>query len=207
MPKKTFIPGKAGVQKTVNNTAKLMEGIEILTNTRVMVGVPSDKNTRREEGPSNAELAYIHDKGAPEANIPARPFMAPGIKDVQSQIVSELLLAGKAAISGAGAPTVKVYLSRVGIIAVRSIKNRITAGIPPPLAPATIAGRIRRIKGKKRKQKIADARAAGTPWSRQSGSEGIFTPLKVTGQLFNAITYVLRDQLRKKFVVNRDIRK
>ena len=180
----------AGVFKKVDNVKKVLQGIDVLTNTTVMVGVPGDK-TQRQDGPiSNAALAYIHDKGSVAAKIPARPFMEPGMKAVQGQITQELENAGKAVMKGA--TNVTLYLNRVGIIATRSIKSKITEGIPPPLAPSTIAGRIRRVKGKARRNKIDAARAAGTPDSKIGGAAGIFTPLIVTGQLRNAITYVLR---------------
>jgi hypothetical protein len=199
---------KSGTFKTIDNVAKFLGGVENLANTVVMVGVPSDKTTRKEgTALTNADLAYIHDKGAPEANIPARPFMEPGIRAVQKEITDEMVKAGNAALGTKGAQSVGTYLNRVGIIASRSIKAVIGAGIPPPLAPSTIAGRIRRIKGKKRRQKITDAQAAGIPDSRQMGMEGIFTPLVVTAQLRNAITYVLRDQFKRKYKINRDIRK
>lgn len=182
---------KAGVFKVVDKLASITKAVDVLTNTTVMVGVPEDKNSRREAGISNAELAYIHDKGAPAARIPARPFMQPGIRAVRKQIVTEMENAGKAVFKG-GAKSVTVYLNRIGLIASRSIKAKITEGIPPPLAPSTIAGRIRRIKGKARRRKIDAAKAAGTPDSRIAGAEGLFTPLVVTAQLRNAITYVLR---------------
>ncbi len=185
----------SGVFKTVDNFKKLTQSVEALTNTQVMVGVPDDKSGRREGEINNAELAYIHDKGAPEAGIPARPFMEPGIKAVQAQIVTEMQNAGKAILNGGkfgSAKSVEGYLNRIGIICVRSIRAKITAGIAPELAPSTIRGRIYRIKGKARRKKIRAELASGTPASRQNGAEGVFTPLVVTGQLRNAITYVLR---------------
>jgi hypothetical protein len=183
----------AGVFKTVDNVRKVMQGIDMLTNTTVLVGVPDDRGGRKEAGPiNNAALAYIHDKGSPAAGIPARPFMEPGIAAVQDRINLELRNAGNAALRGGGQSAVTAALNRVGIIATRSIKLKITEGIPPPLAPSTIAARIRRVKGKARRAKIAAARAAGTPDSRIGGIEGLFTPLVVSGQLRNAITYVLR---------------
>ena len=187
---------RAGVFKTVDNLANLLKGVEVLTNTTVMVGVPEEKGSRREGEINNAELAYIHDKGAPDANIPARPFMEPGIKAVQDQIATEMENAGKAIFRG-GASSVTTYLNRVGVIATRSIKNKISEGIPPPLAPSTIRGRINRVKSKSRRAKLKAELVSGTPASRQGGSEGLFTPLIVTGQLRNAITYVLRKVKRK----------
>jgi hypothetical protein len=188
----------SGVFKKVDNTKLLLQGVEALTNTQVMVGVPGEKRQRQDagqDGITNAALAYIHDNGSPEAGIPGRPFMRPGIKDVQKQITEEFKNAGKAILNPSnkgGNIRVESYLNRIGIIATRAIKNRIGQGIPPPLAPSTIKGRIARVKGKARRKKIASALASGLPASRQNGADGVFTPLIVTGQLRNAITYVLR---------------
>lgn len=186
----------SGVFKTTDNVKTFLQGVEALTNTQVLVGVTADKNTRKEGAEiTNAELAYIHDKGSPEANIPARPFMEPGIKAVQDQIAKELENAGKAILDNGkpgGARKVEIALNRVGIIASRSIKAKIGEGIPPPLAPRTILGRIARVKSKSRRKKIEAELASGTPASRQGGVEGLFTPLIVTGQLRNAVTFILR---------------
>lgn len=183
----------AGVFKTVDNTKKALQALDILTNTTVLVGVPDDRGGRKEAGPiNNAALAYIHDQGSPAAKIPARKFMEPGIARVRDRINEELLRGGQAVLKGASQAAMIAILTRVGIIATRSIKQVISEGIAPELAPSTIKGRIRRIKGKKRRQKIDDAIASGMPLSRQGGEAGIFTPLRVTSQLFNAITFVLR---------------
>lgn len=189
-------PRIAGVFKRVDNVSKVLKGIDVLTNTTVMVGVPEDKNDRRDGPISNAALAYIHDKGSPAANIPARPFMEPGIKSVRAEITKTLKDAGSAVLKG-GASNVTIYLNKVGLIATRAIKSKITEGIPPPLAPSTIRGRINRVKSKARRRRLRADLASGTPASRQSGAEGLFTPLIVTGQLRNAITYVLRRLNRK----------
>lgn len=182
---------KPGVVLRIDRMAEVLKAVSSLTQNAVMVGVPDTKAGRREGPINNAALAYIHDKGAPAAHIPARPFMEPGIKAVQPQITAELEQAGRIAFTGSPAG-VQASLNKVGIIASNSIKAKISEGIPPPLAPSTIKGRIRRVKGAKRRAKIDAARAAGTPWSKQSGSEGVFVPLIITGQLRNAITYVLR---------------
>jgi hypothetical protein len=186
----------SGVFKVVDKTADVLKGIDLLVSTQVMVGVPSEKAGRREGEITNADLAYIHDKGAPNAKIPARPFMEPGINDAKAQIIDEMMKAGRA-ILRQGSKNVENSLNRIGLIATRAIKNRITEGIPPPLAPSTVQGRITRVKSKSRRAKIRAELASGTPASRQGGADGLFTPLIVTGQLRNAITYVLRRVKRK----------
>lgn len=181
----------SGVFKKVDNVSKVLKKIDELTNTTVMVGVPEAENERRDGAINNAALAYIHDKGSPAANIPARPFMEPGVKAVQGQITQELYNAGHAIFHGSSS-SVTTALNRIGLITTRSIKSKITEGIPPELAPSTIRGRINRVKNKKRRAKLRADLASGVPGSRLGGAEGLFTPLIVTSQLRNAITYVLR---------------
>lgn len=183
---------KSGLTTTLDNTAKFFRSIDLLIGTKVMVGVPEDKSARQDAtGISNAALAYIHEHGEPTVHIPARPFMVPGIERVKGDSIDLLKTAAEKALDGDPA-AVERQLNRVGLLNQASIRGVITEGIPPPLAASTIAGRIRRVKGKKRRDSIAAALAAGTPESRQGGVEGLFTPLVVTGQLRNAITYVLR---------------
>src|SRR5262249_34913263 len=139
-----------------------------------------------------------HDNGAPEVGIPARPIFKPGIATVRGQITAELKKGAQAALKSKNPQKLLVtVLTRVGIIAVNSIKARISAGIPPSLAPSTIAGRIRRVKGAKRRARIQASLDGGTPASRIGGAAGVFTPLVVTGGLRNAITYVIRKVGRK----------
>ncbi len=192
---------KVGLSVPIDKTADLIKAVKLLTTTKVMVGVPSEDAGRNNSGPiSNAYLALIHDQGAPEANIPARPFMKPGIEAVQDKIEDGLKKAGEIAFTwgGTNAPqAVERQFHRIGMIAQSSIKNKIRAGIPPPLAPSTIKGRIYRVKSKKRRKRLKDLLASGSvAASRQEGYEeyspGLFTPLIVSGQLLNAITYVLR---------------
>ena len=184
---------KSGVVTVIDKTAQFLRAIDGLVGTRVMVGVPSEKALRTDgsDGPNNATLAYIHEHGAPEANIPARPFLAPGIERAKGDTVALLRVAGEKALDGNPA-AVERQLHRVGLLNQASVRSVITEGIPPPLAESTIAGRIRRVKGAKRQAKIAAELAAGTPASRQGGEEGLFVPLVRTGQLRNSITYVLR---------------
>src|SRR5580698_4403862 len=131
-----------------DHVAEVAAGIHLLASTKVMVGVPADKSERKNGTINNAALAFIHDKGAPEANIPPRPFMVPGIEKVQDKIVEGLVEAGKIALDGKPAGVERQFI-RVGMVARDSIKERINSNIPPPLALSTVLGRIRRRKGLK----------------------------------------------------------
>lgn len=162
---------KSGVTVTLDKVAHVLEGVRLLTSQQVMVGFPGDdpkvaRTGEKSAGLNNAALGYIHEKGAPEANIPARPFLEPGIKAVQNETIDGLKKAGEFALQGR-VEAVGRQLHRVGLRAVNSVRAVINAGVPPPLKPSTLAGRRRR------------------------GRKGT-VPLIDTGQLRNAITYVIR---------------
>lgn len=162
---------KSGVFITKDRVKKVLGAIATLPQQDVLVGVPGDESVR-DAGSSitNAALAYIHDNGAPEANIPARPFMHPGIDAARDDIAAQFRKGGKAALSGNHAG-MENALHAAGIKAQASIRARITDGIPPALAASTLAARRRR------------------------GRTGD-TPLVDTGQLRNSVTYVLRQNTR-----------
>jgi hypothetical protein len=157
-----------------------------------MVGVPAEKTNR--DGPiTNASLAYIHDHGAPEVGIPARPFMEPGIESVQAKIEDTLYMTAKAA--GDGRPdAVRSGFQRAGMIAQAGIRAKIQSNIGPPLKPETIANRARGrgTKGqRKSEKKYAGLIASGASPAQAQSQAGIIA-LVDTGQMRNAISYVVR---------------
>jgi phage gpG-like protein len=158
---------KNAASLVVNKTAKLLEGLRSLSSD-VLVGVPAEKGIRNEEGQgmNNATLAFIHDNGSPAANIPARPFMRPGIIAAKEKITSSLRAGAVGAMHGESS-TVERALNVAGLAAQSSIRATINAGIEPALAPSTIAAR--KAKGQKGEK-----------------------PLIRTGQLRNSINYVVR---------------
>ena len=106
------------------------------------------------------------------ANIPARPFMRPGIMEVKDFIAKELEKGARGAMNG-DAGAVDIALNRAGLKAQASIRGKINEGIAPELAPSTLAARrARRAR-----------RARG-----RTGTK----PLVDTGQLRNSINYVVR---------------
>ena len=136
-----------------------------LARTDVLVGFPAGGPQAEGSAITLAALAYIQNNGAPEANIPARPFMEPGIQAAQDRIVAQLRKAGQAVARG-DAEGVRAGQEAAGMVAVAAIKTLITDGIAPPLAPATLAAR------------------------KREGFQGE-TPLLRTGQLRNGVQYVV----------------
>lgn len=152
----------------VDNLREFESALKLLTEQEVLVGIPDEKADRRDttEPINNAQLGYIHDGGSPAHNIPARPFMVPGIEDAQNLIDNKLLSAGKHVMNG-DAQAAERDLHAVGLIAQNAIRNRIQTGPFVPLKPATLAARRRR---------------------GHTGEK----PLIETAQMRNAVSYVLR---------------
>lgn len=155
----------------VDDVAKVLASIQGLANKQVLVGIPASKAERKEgddEPINNAQLGYIHEYGAPASNIPARPFLNPGVARAQESINNHLKKAAKAAMDG-NSEKVDVELNATGLIAQAGARNEIASGNLAPLAPATIAAR-------RRNGRTED------------------DPLVDTGQLRASITYVIREK-------------
>lgn len=150
-----------------DKTKKIEQALGFLIKSDVYVGIPSEKTSRDDNSPiGNAALGYIHEYGAPENNLPARPFLVPGVKAVRAKLAAIFKKAGQRAIEGRTLD-VERGLNAAGLVAQVAVKKVITDGIPPPLSEGTLEKR----------------RARGV--TRE-------TPLIDTGQLLNSITYVIR---------------
>lgn len=144
---------KNGVTVVTDHVSRVMEGLRLLSHTRVMVGVPQEKNARSESGLTNAEIGYIHENGAPEVNIPARPHLVPGVRNVQDKLLLLLEKAEKAALEGRPNGALQA-LHAAGLTAQAAVRAKITSGPFVPLAPSTLAGRRR--KGRKGTKPLLD---------------------------------------------------
>jgi hypothetical protein len=152
---------------TSDFTKDFNEIIKSFKNDNVLVGIPENKTDRKENAPiNNATLLAINNFGSPINNIPARPVMSIGIKNAQDDIAEQYKLAIKNAFSK-GFSALDTYYNRAGIIASNSIKKAINdqLGIEEPSEATLKAREARGFKGTK--------------------------ALVVTGQMRNAITYVV----------------
>lgn len=155
----------------------IARAIRDLTGKRVLVGIPAEKDQRPGDPIGNAALGYIHNYGSPARNIPARPFLEPGIEAAIPDITPQLEAAARAALDGDSA-SVDQHLGRAGQLAVNSVQATIAAGIPPPLQPATVARR--RI------------RTPGSSYRRRAMTPADVIPLVDTGALLRSISWVIR---------------
>ena len=132
---------------------------------QVLIGIPAGNNAR--QGPiGNAALGYIMEHGSPVNNIPARPFLVPGVRAVEKQCAEYLKQAMRKSITETEDKAL-AELTKAGLTAQNSVQDRIRSNIPPPLKPATTAARRRR------------------------GHQGS-TALIDTGALLQSITFVIR---------------
>lgn len=159
---------KTNVKVTKDITKEILANIKKFRFDKVLVGIPEEKSDRKEEeGPSNAYLLAIHEFGSPQNNIPPRHPLATGMRLAKDEIAKELSKAAAAFLS-AGTAAVDKYYDRAGLIAASSVKRVINDNIDMPEPPKA------------------------TLKSRQSkGFEGTKS-LVVTGQLRNAITWVVK---------------
>lgn len=145
------------------------ESLRALANSRVMVGVPAEKTDRSQDdgGVTNAMIGFFNEHGAPEAGLPARPHLVPGVKSVQSENIRDLKTASLVAMKGEKTKALQM-LHRVGLRSQNAVRGKIRAGLQPELSESTLEGRRRR---------------------GRTGEK----PLWDTGQYLRSITYVIRN--------------
>lgn len=123
---------------------KIFKDLKELERTEVLVGIP-DANTGRPNGQpiTNAALGYIHENGSTAANIPARPWLIPGILNEENKIVGYLRKGADGALNGNYSEAVR-YMGFAGTVARDSAKAMINSNIQPALAASTLLARRRR---------------------------------------------------------------
>lgn len=143
---------KAGITVKQDNLKSALARIKTLTANEVLVGVPSDHSYRDPEPGdpedagrplNNAEIGYLMENGAPEANIPERPHLVPGVRSVDREVAARYKAGSKAVLDGR-APNLDSTHTAVGLIAENAVKAKITDGPFTPLAESTLAERRRR---------------------------------------------------------------
>lgn len=184
---------KSGVTVTLDKVADTLAALRFLDENRVMIGVPSSKAGRRDDGPiNNAAIGFIQENGDPAMNLPARPFLIPGVKGFEPEAIRRFKDAGTAALSG-DPKKAERQLNAIGLLGASAVKTKLNTGPFAPLSPRTIAQRAaqRGTKRRKSETKYLDLVAGGTDPAQAQAEAGI-KPLLNTLQLLNAITYVIR---------------
>ena len=188
------IKGLENLKLVRDDVAGLKAAMSMLSAKEILVGFPEETTARDDEDSNpditNAGLGYTHDNGMPEENIPARPFMLPGMENAIPQATQALANTAKQVLTKRSAQQVEMGLTRVGLAVQFALRSKINEGIPPPLSERTLRERASRgVKGRKGASKELQRRLAGEQPSTQFAK-----PLIDTGQLRNAINYVIRDR-------------
>lgn len=102
---------------------------------------------RYENGTPVAYVATIQENGAPEAGVPARPFLKPTIEQRQAEWTA-LLASGVRAVV-AGKATAEMVFEGVGLQMVGDVKQQIASNAVAPLSPTTLVLRKWRREGKR----------------------------------------------------------
>jgi hypothetical protein len=165
------------VKVVIDRMPTVLKGIEAMTGTQVLVGIPEDKTTRTDGRATNALIGYVHEVGSAARNIPARPWLVPGVQQAVPNIVRAQQGIASSAINGK-VDAVEQGSHAVGLIAQNAVRAMISSNIPPPLKPATIRARQRRSKG--------------SSYRRKATSAIDVTTLVDSGQLRASISYVVR---------------
>lgn len=162
---------------TKDFTRTFNETIKRFKKDAVLVGIPAEDDERekkagfKDEGPiGNAAILAINHFGSEEAGIPPRPVLTTGIRKAQAEIAEQFKICAKTVLTK-GPQALAVYYERAGTIASNACKRVINTqdGILPP----------------------SDATLRSRKYLTKEGFKGK-KALLVTGQLRNAITYVVR---------------
>lgn len=156
------------VTVTKDDVAKVLANIQEMARKEVLVGIPAEKTARKGDPITNASLAYIHEHGSPARNIPARPFLVPGVRTAAPKAAAAMKRLAGQALTDASA--VDKALNAGGLVAQSSVKKQIVSqeGFSP-LKQGTLAAR------------------------KRNGFNGTKALIR-TGQLLNSITYVVREK-------------
>lgn len=120
------------VKITVDKVTDIINAISKLAGKDVLVGIP-DSDPDRKDGPiSNAQIGYIQETGSPANNLPARPFLVPGVAEVQAKCADRLQKGATNALSG-NLSSAEASLTAAGLIAESSVKRKSTATSSPSL--------------------------------------------------------------------------
>lgn len=191
----------SSLRLTLDLSKALQDATQTLLKRELLVGIPGDSPARSPEPgeptpPSNAVIAYVQEFGDDEKNIPARPFLMPGVANAKPDIVKGLESAGRAVLDGQ-AGGLERGLTSAGLAAQVAVKKKIIDGPFAPLSERTLQGRAERLTSKGKASQSESSKAARRELANRDAGELPSTdakPLYDTHSLFNAVTYVVRDK-------------
>lgn len=178
-----------GVKVTKDKVNEVLDSVRRLTRQEILVGIPGENAGRKDtdgKPVTNVVLGYVHEFGDPARNIPARPFLVPGVRGALPRLIPKLKKAGQVAIDLKNISAITKQMIDVGNVAATAVQMKITNGPFAPIAEMTKRGRLTR----KESYKNASAKRKATMMTKWMA--GNFKPLIDTGAMRQAITFVIR---------------
>lgn len=155
--------------KITDHQEDLRKSIKLLLAKNIYVGIPMSTADRADGKITNAALGYIEEYGSPVNNIPARPFLVPGVESVRQEIEQRMKGIAKLALKGKP-EQIGQEQNSLGMVAVNAVQTYLSdPNHFAPLAASTIAARKRR------------------------GRQPPYSPLIDTGALRRSVTFVVRN--------------
>lgn len=180
-------------QQHLKKEAQLLERMKMIAQKGVLVGIPVKYNGRNENiqkgKMNNATLLYIHTKGSPKINLPARPLIEPALEANSDKIAEDLAQVSKAVLDGNTQQALRL-MEVTGLDAVNMIMDWFEnpANGWQPNTEATIKAKLRKTgKSLKKRKKLME--------EYHAGSEDIDQVLVDSGQMRKSITYVIGDKV------------
>lgn len=172
----------SGVKSSGKGLADIFQAFAELSQMDVLVGIPHGEARTDGDGLTNAQIGYLQENGSPAMNIPERPFLVPGVEQVQEKVGDKLVKAVDAGLAG-NSQRMMMLLESAGMIAMNSVRAYFVNGEFAPLSLTTIRARARRgRKGAKQYLKQLETGPA---------ESGLVRPLIDTGELRKSVTYVI----------------
>lgn len=158
---------------------KHLAELEKLSKSEIYVGFP--ESAKNEEGLTIAKYArwnnygtFTHDEwGGTTSRIPERPFFTKGFYFEKYQEMRTKLAKYLTKQITSGKLTAAEACGMMGAMAVNNVRDAILTGPWAPNSPSTVARKLAKSKGKKSKYGVK--------------------PLVDTGDMINAVTYIVKD--------------
>lgn len=125
---KTTVTGAGSAKDAIEKALK-----DFMTDKFVTVGIHEDVGMHDGEDITNAQLGAVMEFGTDDGNIPARPWLSPGVSSGNADYVS-LIADGLEDET----PMLQI-LNQIGVVAVGKVQQYMVELRTPPNAPSTIA--------------------------------------------------------------------
>lgn len=178
---------KVSMKERIDNTSVVINSFKNINSMDVLVGIPEETTNRDDGDVNNATLLLIHTNGSPLQNIPPRPLLEPALEanGNKERVEEDLKRVVDLILEGKKDQAIRA-MHITGMDGVNIIKSWFTDSRNnwPPDSIATVRAKF------KKKYKSEKTRSKKMNEYLQ-GFAGLNQVLVDTGELRNAITYVL----------------